>query len=179
MTKKISSSPSLLALLSLPHVHYTNTGTAWIITGCMGVSAPLPEAPPSPPFSLTVDSSGHFPHIVSLCHSCCCSVFLDHRGTTNITNGLSFSQRHGHLGLGWNWLPPPQGQILASSHTRQFCSPLATKTFPSKPNALPPVIQLIIQGSCLGYTCHFEKAPLAISFGMFLAVLDGTGQVDS
>lgn len=145
MTKKISSSPSLLALLSLPHVllHYTNAGTTWIITGCMGVSAPLPAAPPSPPFSLTVDSAGHFPHIL-LCHSCCCSVFLNHRGTINITNGLSFSQWHGRLGLGWSWLLPPQGQILAPSHIRQFCSPLATKTFPCKPNASSPVILLII-----------------------------------
>lgn len=141
-----------------------------VVTGCTGISAPLPGAPPSPPSSLTVDSAGRFSHIFSLSHSCCCAVFLNHRGTANITNGLSFGQQQGHLGVSRNWLLPPQGQILASSHVRQPCSPLATKTLPCKPNASSSVIQLIIEGSCLGYMCHFEKAPLAVSFGVFMGL---------
>lgn len=127
MEKKISLSPSLQVLLS---PLCANTGTTCIIPGCMGISAPLPGALPSPPSSLTVDSAGDFSHVFSLSHSCSCTVFLNHRGTTNITSELSFDQRQGHLGVSWNWLLPPQGwQILDLLTSGSHAAPLLPKPF--------------------------------------------------
>jgi len=47
--------------------------TMVIATGCRGIFAQVPEAPPSPPFSLTLVSTElFFSHILTPLSSCCC-----------------------------------------------------------------------------------------------------------
>ncbi|XP_075383056.1 FSD1-like protein isoform X4 [Mycteria americana] len=74
-----------------------------------------------------------------LLHSSFHPSVCDHRGTTTVTDGLSFGQQRVRPGAVWPWLYLTWGQLLSSLHRSHPCSPSATKTLPCKPNTVNKV----------------------------------------
>jgi len=120
-------------------------------TGCMGISAPAPGAPPHPPSALTLVSAEL---ILTQSHSslqlqmplCIWRRFIFFpfltmvsRRCYHVTDRLGLGQQRVCLGTSWHWLYGTWGKLLAASQKSHPCSPPATKTLPCKPSTTTKV----------------------------------------
>ncbi|KAM9590949.1 uncharacterized protein ACIBXB_005997 [Morphnus guianensis] len=102
-------------------------------TGCRGISAPAPGAPPPPPSSLTLVSAGLFLlHVLTPLSGCCFCLSHNffffffkcyHRGVTTIADWLGLGRRRVRLRAGWHWLCRTQGKLPAASYRSHPCNP--------------------------------------------------------
>jgi len=78
------------------------------LSGCRGISAPVPGAPPPPPSSVTLVSAklflSHF--LTPLCFGFCCGAVFSpsicyHRGATTVYDAFGLGQRQVRLGADW------------------------------------------------------------------------------
>lgn len=154
--------------LPLPCSPLWRKGTTYFITvfttGCRGICATAPEAPPSPPFSLTLVSVELFVSCVlpPLSHCCCCAAvfypFLNilstyHRGVANVSDRLSFGQQ---------WVPlmvPLEPAGNGFERHGDIFHHFLTKASPAAPNSAKTCRLNPIQ-----FTCHCRERNCRTAF---------------
>lgn len=107
--------------------------------GCQGISAPVSEAPPAPPSSLTLVSAGlSLSHIFSPFCVYSCHYVVIYFPLLNLlspkcyhlTDGLGLGQWWVHLGASWLWLSWTWGKFQTRSHP---CSSPPAKLWHASP----------------------------------------------